>query len=157
MVHALNNCRRAGVSPGTLTFENLVKALLASPAISIYGCYAHAGNAYASTSLDQASSFLSAEVESVNAGAELIMKIASAMGVELDNQSLVLSVGSTPTAHAASAETKAKLSSLLHGPLELHAGKSCSLTDSGEIADVVRFSSRQLSHVGPSARAHKSN
>ncbi|KAJ3883378.1 putative serine dehydratase domain-containing protein [Lentinula edodes] len=139
--------KRAGVSPGTSTFENLVKALLSSPAISIYGCYAHAGNAYASTSLDQASSFLSAEVESVNAGAELTLEIASAMGVELDNHSLVLSVGSTPTAHAASAETKAKLSSLLHGPLELHAGnypmldlqqEHTNLIDRSKVAQRVR-------------------
>ncbi|KAJ4002342.1 putative serine dehydratase domain-containing protein [Lentinula boryana] len=114
--------KRAGVSAGTSTFENLVKALLTSPVISIYGFYAHAGNAYASTSLDQASTFLSAEVESVNAGAELTMKIASALGVDLDSRSFVLSVGSTPTAHAASAENKAKLSALLHGSLELHAG-----------------------------------
>jgi len=34
----------------------------------------------------------------------------------------VLSVGSTPSAHTASAETKAELKSLLHGTLELHAG-----------------------------------
>lgn len=114
--------RRAGVSPGTLTFESLIKTLVASPAISLYGFYAHAGNAYASTSLDEASSFLSEEVECVNSAAEHALKITSLMGVELTSQSLVLSVGSTPTAHAASAETRAKLSSLLHGSLELHAG-----------------------------------
>ena len=119
-----NSQRRAGVSPGSLTFENLIRTLVVSPAISLYGFYAHAGNAYASTSFDQASSFLSAEVESVNSAAELALKIASSLGVELISQPFVLSVGSTPTAHAASAETKAKLSSLLHGSLELHAGTS---------------------------------
>lgn len=40
-----------------------------------------------------------------------------------NREAFVLSVGSTPTAHSASAETRAKLSSLLHGTLELHAGK----------------------------------
>ncbi|KAI0682062.1 putative serine dehydratase domain-containing protein, partial [Cytidiella melzeri] len=34
----------------------------------------------------------------------------------------VLAVGSTPTAHAASADTREKLASLLNGTLELHAG-----------------------------------
>ncbi|KAJ3841373.1 putative serine dehydratase domain-containing protein [Lentinula raphanica] len=139
--------KRAGVSPGTSTFDNLVNALLISPAISIYGFYAHAGNAYASTSLDQASSFLSAEVESVNAGAELTMKIASDLGVDLAGRSFVLSVGSTPTAHAASAETRAKLSSLLQGSLELHAGnypmldlqqEHTNLIDRSKVAQRVR-------------------
>ncbi|KIK70951.1 hypothetical protein GYMLUDRAFT_33040 [Collybiopsis luxurians FD-317 M1] len=114
--------KRAGVVPETAAFENLIRALLTSPAISIYGFYVHAGNAYASTSFEQASSFLSQEVECVNAGAESALKIASSMGLELTTQSFVLSVGSTPTAHAASAETKSKLASLLHGSLELHAG-----------------------------------
>jgi len=59
----------------------------------------------------------------------------------------VLSVGSTPTAHAASAETKAKLSSLLHGSLELHAGnypmldlqqEHTSLIDRSKVAQRVR-------------------
>lgn len=35
----------------------------------------------------------------------------------------VLSVGSTPSAHAASAETRAQLKSILNGTLELHAGR----------------------------------
>ena len=35
----------------------------------------------------------------------------------------VLSVGSTPTAHAASAETRKILSQILNGKLELHAGE----------------------------------
>ncbi|KAE9408117.1 hypothetical protein BT96DRAFT_1013592 [Gymnopus androsaceus JB14] len=139
--------KRAGVSPGSLTFENLIRTLVVSPAISLYGFYAHAGNAYASTSFDQASSFLSAEVESVNSAAEFALKTASSMGVELISQPFVLSVGSTPTAHAASAETKAKLSSLLHGSLELHAGnypmldlqqEHTSLIDRSKVAQRVR-------------------
>ncbi|KAJ4486090.1 putative serine dehydratase domain-containing protein [Lentinula aciculospora] len=139
--------KRAGVEPGTITFEILVKALLTSPVISIHGFYAHAGNAYASTSFDQASSFLSAEVNSVNAGADSALKIASSLGVELDSRSLVLSVGSTPTAHAASAETKARLSSLLNGSLELHAGnypmldlqqEHTNLIDRSKVAQRVR-------------------
>ncbi|KAF5390199.1 hypothetical protein D9757_002972 [Collybiopsis confluens] len=114
--------KRAGVAPGSPAFESLIKTLLTSPAISVYGFYIHAGNSYSSISLDQASTFLSQEVDSVNTGADLALKIADSMGLPLDSQSLVLSVGSTPTAHAASAETKSKLASFLHGSLELHAG-----------------------------------
>lgn len=38
------------------------------------------------------------------------------------DQPFVLAVGSTPTAHAASAETKVRLALMLNGTLELHAG-----------------------------------
>ncbi|KAJ7484688.1 putative serine dehydratase domain-containing protein [Mycena latifolia] len=77
-----------------------LKSLFDSPAIYVYGFYIHAGNAYASTSASDAESFLSSEVHAP----------------------FVLSVGSTPTAHAATAESRAALSTLLHGKLELHAG-----------------------------------
>lgn len=102
---------------------NLVKRALSSSAISLYGFYCHAGNAYGSTSLDEASAFLSSEVDLVNRSAkqakELMTDIANSV---VHQQPFVLSVGSTPTAHAATEETRAKLSSLLHGTLELHAG-----------------------------------
>lgn len=39
-------------------------------------------------------------------------------------QPFVLSVGSTPTAHAASKQTRDLLSQVLHGTLELHAGEN---------------------------------
>lgn len=94
-----------------------MKGVLASPATEIFGFYAHAGNAYASTSSDEAERFLSSEVETVNKAAEL------AKGLITDEQPpFVLSVGSTPTAHAASASTRGRLQELLHGTLELHAG-----------------------------------
>ena len=85
--------------------------------MEIYGFYAHAGNAYASTSSDEAAQFLSSEVETVNKAAELAKGLISG-----ERPPFVLSVGSTPTAHAASAETRSKLKELLHGTLELHAG-----------------------------------
>ncbi|VDB99581.1 unnamed protein product [Peniophora sp. CBMAI 1063] len=108
---------RAGVIPGSRDFESLVKGVLASPATEIFGFYAHAGNAYASTSSDEAAQFLSSEVETVNKAAELAKNLLT------DEQPpFVLSVGSTPTAHAASAETRHRLRELLHGTLELHAG-----------------------------------
>ncbi|KII94064.1 hypothetical protein PLICRDRAFT_50053 [Plicaturopsis crispa FD-325 SS-3] len=115
--------KRAGVSTATPEFESLCSTIFNSPAISVYGFYCHAGNAYASTSLPEASRFLSSEVEAVNTAAGLALAILSGSPHSAaHNQPFILSVGSTPTAHAASAETKAQLSSLLHGSLELHAG-----------------------------------
>lgn len=89
----------------------------------MYGFYGHAGNSYASTSLSEASSFLSSEVEAVNSAAEVALAVLSGLpNTEAYRQPFVLSVGSTPTAHAASAETRALLLRELHGILELHAG-----------------------------------
>lgn len=100
-----------------------METLFKSTAVSVYGFYGHAGNAYASTSLDEAASFLSSEVEAVNTAAGLALAILSgAPELQAPTQPFVLSVGSTPTAHAASVDTKVKLSTLLHGSLELHAG-----------------------------------
>ncbi|KAI0068228.1 hypothetical protein BV25DRAFT_1818616 [Artomyces pyxidatus] len=111
--------KRAGVVPGSPTFDTLVKTIHASPVMSLFGFYCHAGNAYGSTSLSQASSFLSSEVEAVNDAAK---KAFDALQIAEYDPPFVLSVGSTPTAHSASAETRAQLKSLLYGTLELHAG-----------------------------------
>ncbi|KAF9270101.1 hypothetical protein L218DRAFT_1071590 [Marasmius fiardii PR-910] len=138
--------KRAGMTVDSPDFEPLIKALFSSPVVSVYGFYCHAGNAYASTSFPEASSFLSSEVDTVNHAAGLALEILSKAGLKASG-SLVLSVGSTPTAHAASVETRAKLTSLLHGTLELHAGnypmldlqqEHTSLIDSTRIAQRVR-------------------
>jgi len=89
--------------------------------MAIHGFYGHAGNSYASTSLPQASSFLSDEVRTVNKAAEIALNEIS--GDTRCTQPFILSVGSTPTAHAASTKAKQLLSQTLHGKLELHAGK----------------------------------
>ena len=97
--------------------------ILVSPAISIYGFYCHAGQSYASTSLDEASQFLSEELRAVNEAAEIATSmIAQTDTISLHNIPFVLSVGSTPTAHAATPETKASFLSSLRGKLEIHAG-----------------------------------
>jgi len=115
--------KRAGVVPGSSGFEFLLKAILASSAISLHGFYSHAGNSYGSTGLSQASSFLSSEVRTTNEAAKLALDLISSWpGRKGDPPKLVLSVGATPTAHSASAETRAQLGSLLYGTLELHAG-----------------------------------
>lgn len=102
--------------------------ILASSAVTLHGFYCHAGNSYASTSLSEASIVLSSEVEAVNTAAGLALAVlAGSPNHELRDKKFVLSVGSTPTAHAASAENKARLSSLLNGSLELHAGSGSSV------------------------------
>ncbi|KAF8202911.1 putative serine dehydratase domain-containing protein [Pholiota molesta] len=114
---------RAGVIPGTPDFLNLLDVSLQSPAIVLHGFYGHAGNSYGSTSLSEASEYLSQEVESVNAAAKSALEmIASKHPNAVVSNPFVLSVGSTPTAHAASAEARKALAKLLHGVLELHAG-----------------------------------
>ncbi|KAF8078656.1 putative serine dehydratase domain-containing protein [Lyophyllum atratum] len=115
--------RRAGLSIGSPLFKELLSALFSSSAVSVYGFYGHAGNSYASTSSSEASSFLSGEVDAVNSAAEAgLAALSVSLSKESHQQPFVLSVGATPTAHAASAETRELLSSSLHGILELHAG-----------------------------------
>ncbi|THH01788.1 hypothetical protein EW026_g948 [Hermanssonia centrifuga] len=115
--------KRAGLEPTSPAFEALLKRLFASPIVSIHGFYCHAGHAYSSTSLDAASAFLSTEVNAVNTAAGLALSLlASVPGAAPKEIPFVLAVGSTPTAHAASAETREKLASFLNGTLELHAG-----------------------------------
>jgi len=125
VVNASSNMKsRAGLSPKHQVFQDLLKAILASPAISVYGFYCHAGQSYASTSLDEASQFLSAELQAVNDAAEIATSVTAQINtVSSHNTPFVLSVGSTPTAHAATSETKAKIHSSLHGKLEIHAGE----------------------------------
>ncbi|KAJ7512019.1 hypothetical protein B0H11DRAFT_2151766 [Mycena galericulata] len=107
------NRRRAGITTTSQNFAPFLKSLFDSPAISVYGFYIHAGNAYA---LDQ-------PVHAVNEAAGIALPIlASSPNASAHNQPFILSVGSTPTAHAATAESRAALSTLLHGKLELHAG-----------------------------------
>jgi D-serine deaminase-like pyridoxal phosphate-dependent protein len=115
---------RAGVVPGSAAFETLLGAIQGTSTISLYGFYCHAGNAYGSTSPSQASSFLTSEVEAVNQAAKLALdRTRGSPGGEVERPPYVLSIGATPTAHCASAETRVRLQSLLHGTLELHAGE----------------------------------
>ena len=97
--------------------------MLNSSAINLHGFYGHAGNAYASTSLPEASEFLSGEVAAVNDAAKAALEIISHSTPSATlTQPFVLSVGSTPTAHAASLDTRKLLAQILYGSLELHAG-----------------------------------
>ncbi|TBU45088.1 putative serine dehydratase domain-containing protein [Dichomitus squalens] len=115
--------RRAGLKPGTPAFTTLLEAALASPSISVYGFYTHAGNSYASTSFEEATNYLLSEVTAVNTAAAVALKlIAAKPHLSQPREPYVLSVGATPTAHAATEELRAKLEATLNGVLELHAG-----------------------------------
>jgi len=97
--------------------------VFASPAVSVFGFYAHAGNSYGSTTLEQAAMYLTGEVRLTNDAATLALEVlAESDNREAYNQPFVLSVGSTPTAHSASAAAKLKMTSALNGTLELHTG-----------------------------------
>jgi D-serine ammonia-lyase len=109
--------RRAGVSLSSPVFKELMIALFTSPVVSVHGFYGHAGDSYASKSLTEASSYLFSEVATVDSAAAAALSIFPNAP-----QPFVLSVGATPTAHAASAETRYFLSKPVHGTLELHAG-----------------------------------
>ena len=121
--------RRAGLTVGSTGLEALVSALLNSPVVSIFGFYCHAGDSYASTTLEQASSFLTTEMRAVNNAAMMALSLIN----DPKNQSVahkyqghfVLSVGSTPTAHSTSFEgtpAAAIAQELTGGELEIHAG-----------------------------------
>ncbi|KAJ8487514.1 hypothetical protein ONZ45_g14313 [Pleurotus djamor] len=114
--------KRAGVPPNSIQLKELIQAISISNAIDLYGFYAHAGNAYGSESLSGAESFLSSEVQVVNEAAAVGLQVQASLDGQRQWPRFVLSVGSTPTAHAASAESRATLDKLLHGDLELHAG-----------------------------------
>ncbi|KAG8889572.1 hypothetical protein FRB98_003841 [Tulasnella sp. 332] len=103
------------VDPG---YNFLMTHLLASSStISVYGFYCHAGHSYSSTSLPEATTYFTTEVDTVIEAVRITNSLRSS--TPPPNPILyVLSVGSTPTAHA-SAAFKA---SEVPGTLELHAG-----------------------------------
>lgn len=107
--------KRAGLEPNAPALHKLIKAIIASPALDIYGFYCHSGHAYASTSLEMASATLKGEIDAVNAACELALSVSPTP----PPVPYVISVGSTPTAHAASLNPQTWD---LKGKLEIHAG-----------------------------------
>jgi len=100
-----------------------MRRVFASPVISVFGFYAYAGTSYGSTSLEQATSYLTGDVGLTNDAAALALEVlAESDHKKTNNLPFVLSVGSTPSAHSASAEAKLKMTSKLNGTLELHTG-----------------------------------
>ncbi|KAF5664549.1 D-serine dehydratase [Fusarium denticulatum] len=101
--------RRAGVEANSAALNRLVERAQKSSAISIYGFYCHAGHSYGGRSRDEAEKTLDLEVSSVLSAAKLLPS---------DHQ-LIISVGSTPTAHVVES-LKASMPENIK--LELHAG-----------------------------------
>ncbi|KAF7327941.1 D-ser-dehydrat domain-containing protein [Mycena kentingensis (nom. inval.)] len=117
--------KRAGVSTSSELFIPFLKQLFDSPSVLVHGFYIHAGNSYASTSEDEAAKYLSGEVHAVNDAAAIALPLlAASKNVNLYTDPFILSVGSTPTAHAATPDSAVRtaLSQLLNGKLEIHAG-----------------------------------
>lgn len=100
---------RAGVETNSKALRNLVKRAEKSSAVSIYGFYCHAGHSYAGRSRNEAEETLNIEVSSVLSAAKLLPS----------DRNIVISVGSTPTAHVVES-LKASMPSNIK--LELHAG-----------------------------------
>lgn len=104
--------------PGIQAFDSLSKAIYGSSAISLHGFDCYAGDSYGSAGLSQATSFLSSDVQTANEAARFDTRlISSRPGWDGERPNFVLLVGSTPTGHSASAETRTQLR------LVLHAGK----------------------------------
>lgn len=98
----------------------LLLRIFKSSKVELYGFYCHSGNAYSSETELAASGYLSDELKMVDEAAKRAQELLKPE----DNPFWVLSVGSTPTANAASkAKVRDKLKVLLTGKLEIHAGK----------------------------------
>lgn len=114
--------RRAGLTIDSPALPKLVNKIIGGDLVAIWGVYSHAGHAYGSSDVSQAEAFLSEEVKSVNEAAKIIRNLlSSSQKGERHRKKLMLSVGCTPTAHAAG-KTSSNLARQLEGDLELHAG-----------------------------------
>jgi len=120
---------RAGLTVSSPALVELVKRIGQSSQVAVWGVYCHAGNSYGSTSFSKASTFLTEELQCTNEAIQLVDKVlANGEGSfqKRHRSPLVLSVGSTPTAHAASGvptnSVLQRLKTELKGDLELHAG-----------------------------------
>lgn len=100
---------RAGVELKSDSLHRLVERAEKSPAVNIYGFYCHAGHSYGGRSRQEAEETLNVEVSSVLFAARLLPS----------DRHLVISVGSTPTAHVVES-LKATMPENL--TFELHAG-----------------------------------
>ncbi|KAH7171284.1 putative serine dehydratase domain-containing protein [Dactylonectria macrodidyma] len=100
---------RAGVETKSPALQRLVERAEASSAVRIYGFYCHAGHSYAGRSRNEAEDVLGIEIASVVDAAKLLPA----------DRELVVSIGSTPTAHVA-ANLKTAVPANIK--IELHAG-----------------------------------
>ncbi|KAJ6043417.1 hypothetical protein N7499_005844 [Penicillium canescens] len=104
--------KRAGMVNDSPSLPKLIQRIESSSSASVYGFYCHAGHSYACRTEDAATAVLQTEVEGVVSAARFLV------GGESERK-IVVSVGSTPTAHV----VKRLQGVLPEGmELELHAG-----------------------------------
>lgn len=101
---------RAGLETSSPSLPDLVKRVEASKAAFVYGFYCHAGHSYACKTSEAAEKVLGDEIGGVFKAAEFLGK---------RKEKVVVSVGSTPTAHVVKS-LKARLPENVE--VELHAG-----------------------------------
>ncbi|KAM0334341.1 hypothetical protein ACHAQA_001366 [Verticillium albo-atrum] len=101
--------RRAGIPASSPRLPAIVRRAEASSAVHLLGFYAHATHSYAGRSQDAAEGFLSDEVQGVLAAARLLPA----------DRPLLVSIGSTPTAHVVRSLQAAVPPNVT---VELHAG-----------------------------------
>ncbi|KAH9919093.1 putative serine dehydratase domain-containing protein [Fomitopsis serialis] len=115
--------KRAGLQANTPVFQELLQAVFSSPAVSVHGFYTHGSSSYASTSVSEASSYLTIELEAVNTAAGVALEfLKSHPELTGPSKPFVIAAGSTPSAHVATAEARAQIKAHLYGILEIHAG-----------------------------------
>ncbi|EAW13426.1 D-serine ammonia-lyase DSD1 [Aspergillus clavatus NRRL 1] len=105
--------RRAGLERSAPAFAALVRRVEASPAAAVYGFYCHAGHSYGCRGAEAAAGVLGEELEGVVAA-------SAALGRE-SGRRVVVSFGSTPTAHVVGA-LREKVPRDVELEVELHAG-----------------------------------
>ena len=98
---------RAGVEPSSPALPKLIRRVVESPVANVYGFYCHAGHSYGCRTAEEAATVLKSELEGLIKAAEL-----------LKERKVVLSIGSTPTAHVV--RELGKMAQNME--VELHAG-----------------------------------
>ncbi|KAF7179140.1 hypothetical protein CNMCM7691_008071 [Aspergillus felis] len=102
---------RAGLESSSPALQRLVEKVEGSSAAEVYGFYCHAGHSYACRTEEAAAAVLRSEVEGVVRAAEYLHR--------KEERKVVVSFGSTPTAHVLNSLRKALPEGM---EVELHAG-----------------------------------
>ncbi|KAI5456954.1 putative serine dehydratase domain-containing protein [Mariannaea sp. PMI_226] len=124
---------RAGIATNNPALQRLVQRAEASSAVNIYGFYCHAGHSYGGRSRSDAESLLNVEISHGLEAAKLLPA----------NRNVVVSIGSTPTAHVAESLKTAAPANI---KLELHAG-NFPCNDLQQVSTGLVSEDAQASHV----------
>jgi D-serine deaminase-like pyridoxal phosphate-dependent protein len=115
---------RAGLHVDSPLLPELIKTINRCDQIVLHGVYTHAGLSYKSTNASMTESHLKGELQCVDDAAQVVLKILKEeKNTQRHRSPLILSVGSTPTAHAfTNGGDFSSIRKALHGELELHPG-----------------------------------